>query len=197
VTSAPITTALTLSLMWRFQRQGTEAAEEVWLWAEAASVRLILVDDQGSKEVAVGAYGRWIDTADLLIGPYVSGLVRAIAPLVHDAGRALWNHSSSADDLAQPDIASLPAPASSYFDGVVNEAVDRRLSSLIVVQAPGPFARAVADGARNSISNPSEVHRIRATRFPSVSFSRLRNCRHLHRESNAKGARTLARATPP
>jgi ABC-type branched-subunit amino acid transport system substrate-binding protein len=109
---------------------------------------LILVDDQGSREAALQAYGRWIDTVDLLIGPYASGLVRAIAPLVSDAGRVLWNHGGSADDLAQPGIASLPAPASSYFDGIVDEAVDRKISRLIVVQAPGPFARAVANGAR-------------------------------------------------
>jgi hypothetical protein len=109
---------------------------------------LILVDDQGSREVALRAYAGWVDTADLLIGPYGSGLVRAVAPLVRDAGRVLWNHGGSADDLAQPGVASLPAPASSYFDGVVEEAADRRVSRLLVVRAPGPFARAVADGAR-------------------------------------------------
>jgi branched-chain amino acid transport system substrate-binding protein len=146
--SPPITAALTLSLTGRYERQGTEAAAAIRLWAEAAGVRLMLVDDQGSNEVALRAYGGWIETADLLIGPYASGLVRAIAPLVHDAGRVLWNHGGSADDLAQPGIASLPAPASSYFDGVVDEAADRKVSRLIVVQAPGQFARAVADGAR-------------------------------------------------
>ncbi len=146
--SPPITAALTLSLTGRYQRQGTQAAEAIRLWAEAAGVRLTLVDDQGSKEVALGAYGRWIESVDLLVGPYASGLVRAIIPLVHDAGRVLWNHGGSADDLAQPGIASLPAPASSYFDGVVDEAADRNVSRLIVVQAPGPFARAVANGAR-------------------------------------------------
>jgi branched-chain amino acid transport system substrate-binding protein len=148
VTSPPVTAALTLSLTGRYERQGAEAAEGVRLWAEAAGVRLMLVDDQGSREVALQAYSGWIDSADLLIGPYASGLVRAIAPLVRAAGRVLWNHGGSADDLAQPGIASLPAPASSYFDGVVDEAADRKLRRLIAVQARGPFARAVAEGAR-------------------------------------------------
>jgi Periplasmic binding protein len=85
---------------------------------------------------------------DLLIGPYGSGLVRAIVPLVRDSGRILWNHGGSADDLAQPGIACLLAPASSYFDGVVDEAADRKVSRIIVVQASGPFAHAVAAGAR-------------------------------------------------
>jgi branched-chain amino acid transport system substrate-binding protein len=152
VKSPPITAALTLSLTGRYERQGTLAAEAIRLWAEAAGVQLILVDDRGSRETALQAYRAWIDTADLLIGPYASGLVRAIAPLVRDGGRVLWNHGGSADDLAQPGIASLPAPASSYFDGVVDEAADRKVSRLIVVQASGPFARAVADGARTRAS---------------------------------------------
>ncbi len=145
--SSPITAALTLSLTGRYERQGSEAAGAIGLWAEAAGVRLIIVDDQGSKEAALQAYGEWIETVELLIGPYASELVRAIVPVVRDAGRVLWNHGGSADDLAQPGIASLPAPASSYFDGVVDAAVNQRVSRLIVVQAPGPFAHAVAEGA--------------------------------------------------
>ena len=144
----PITAALTLSLTGRYQRQGTDAAEGIRLWAEAAGVRLTIVDDRGSRQVAIDAYSSWLETVDLLIGPYASGLVRAIAPLVRDTGRVLWNHGGSADDLAQPGIASLAAPASSYFDGVVDAAADRNLNRVIVVQAPGRFARSVADGAR-------------------------------------------------
>src|SRR6266542_951661 len=146
--SPTITAALTLSLTGRYERQGTDAADGIRLWAEEAGVRLTIVDDRGSRQAAIEAYRPWLDTVDLLIGPYASGLVRAIAPLVRPTGRVLWNHGGSADDLAQPGIASLPAPASSYFDGVVDEAADRKVSRVIVVQAPGPFARAVADGAR-------------------------------------------------
>jgi ABC-type branched-subunit amino acid transport system substrate-binding protein len=79
--------------------------------------------------------------------PISSGLVRAIAPLVCKAGRLLWNHGGSADDLAQPGMASLPAPASSYFDGVVLEAAARHVDQVIVVRGTGQFAQAVAAGA--------------------------------------------------
>jgi branched-chain amino acid transport system substrate-binding protein len=146
VKSPPITAALTLSLTGRYERQGTEAAEGVRLWADAAGVRLALADDRSSREAAIEAYLRWIETADLLLGPYGSGLVRAIAPLVREAGRVLWNHGGSADDLAQPGIASLPAPASSYFDGVVGQAADQKVDRLLIVQGSGPFARTVAKG---------------------------------------------------
>ena len=147
MTSSPTTAALTLSLTGPFARQGTEAAEGVRLWAEAADVGLTLVDDAGSAATAAEAYAQWVDSVDLLIGPYSSGLVRAIAPLVGAAGRLLWNHGGSADDLAQPGVASVPAPASSYFDGVVEEADARNVDQVVVVRGAGRFARAVADGA--------------------------------------------------
>jgi hypothetical protein len=83
---------------------------------------------------------------NLLIGPYGSGLVRAVAPLLCDGGRLLDNHGGSADVLARPGLVSLPAPASSYFEGAVQEAVTRRVDRLLV-RGPGRFARAVAEGA--------------------------------------------------
>jgi ABC-type branched-subunit amino acid transport system substrate-binding protein len=147
MTSSPTTAALTLSLTGPFARQGTEAAEGVRLWAAAAGVGLTLVDDAGSAATAAEAYAQWVDSVDLLIGPYSSGLVRAIAPLVGAAERLLWNHGGSADDLAQPGVASVPAPASSYFDGVVEEADARNVDQVVVVRGTGRFARAVADGA--------------------------------------------------
>jgi ABC-type branched-subunit amino acid transport system substrate-binding protein len=164
MTSPAITAALTLSLTGRYERQGTDGADGIRLWAEVAGVRLTIVDDRGSRQVAIEAYSSWLDTVDLLIGPYASGLVRAIAPLVRATGRVLWNHGGSADDLAQPGIASLPAPASSYFHGVVDEAADRKIGRVIVVQAPGPFARAVAAGARARASERGmESHVVEAS----------------------------------
>jgi branched-chain amino acid transport system substrate-binding protein len=152
MTSSPTTAALTLSLTGPFARQGTEAAEGVRLWAETAGVRLALVDDAGSVATAAQAYARWVDGVDLLIGPYSSGLVRAVAPQVGGAGRLLWNHGGSADDLAQPGVACVPAPASSYFHGVVEEAVARQVDQVVVVRGAGRFARAVADGATTRAS---------------------------------------------
>ena len=106
----PLTTAaLTLSLTGPFARQGTEAAESVRLWAQQANLQLTVVDDSGSAAAAAQAYARWMDGVDLLLGPCSSGLVRATASLVCDGGRVLWNHGGSADDLARPGLASLPA----------------------------------------------------------------------------------------
>jgi branched-chain amino acid transport system substrate-binding protein len=149
--SPPATTAaLTLSLTGLYERQGVDAAEGVRLWAEDAGIRLILVDDHGKRDAAVKAYAAWTadaDGVDLLLGPYSSGLVRAVAPLVSESGALLWNHGGSADDLARPGVVSLLAPASSYFDGIVDAVVARHLPRLVIVQGAGPFACAVAEGA--------------------------------------------------
>jgi ABC-type branched-subunit amino acid transport system substrate-binding protein len=132
------------------------------LWAQEAGVRLTIADDGGSRSVALRAYAAWLrEGVDLLIGPYGSGLVRAVAPLLCDGGRLLYNHGGAADDLARPGLVSLPAPASSYFDGAVQEAVTRRVDRLLVVRGPGPFARAVADGAAARASERGiEAHTI-------------------------------------
>src|SRR6266545_3294445 len=139
--------AVTLSLSGPFARQGLDAAQGLTLWAEETGVRLTVVDDGGSRRAAIRAYGGWLDAGvELLLGPYSGGLVRAVAPLVCGAGRPLWNHGGSADDLARPGLVSLPAPASTYFHGAVDEAAARRVDRLLVARGAGPFARAVAAG---------------------------------------------------
>ncbi|MDF2740136.1 MAG: branched-chain amino acid binding protein [Actinomycetia bacterium] len=147
-TSTPTAAAVTLGRTGPFARQGMEAGAGLELWAEEDDVRLTVVDDGGSRSAALRAYAAWLDQdVDLLVGPYASGLVRAVAPLVCDAGRLLYNHGGSADDLARPGLVSLPAPASTYFDGAVQEAMARQVKRLLVVCGPGRFAQAVAAGA--------------------------------------------------
>ncbi len=141
------TAAATLSLTGRYHRQGTEAAEALRLWANQEGVRLTLVDDAGSAAAAAHAYNEWIGGIDLLIGPYSSGLVRKVAPLVRGGGRLLWNHGGSADDLAQPMLVSIAAPASTYLHESVDIAASKHHDWMVIVQGPGPFARAVAGGA--------------------------------------------------
>ncbi|HEV2928187.1 MAG TPA: ABC transporter substrate-binding protein, partial [Propionibacteriaceae bacterium] len=139
---------MTLSRTGPFARQGTEAVEGLELWAEEAGVRLTIVDDGGTRSASLRAYAAWLDQGvDLLLGPYASGLVRAVAPLVCGGGRLLYNHGGSADDLVRPGLVSLPAPASTYFDGAVEEAVTRQVDRLLVARGLGRFARAVAAGA--------------------------------------------------
>ena len=144
---AALTAALTLGLTGRYWRQGNEAAAGVRLWADSENVQLTLMDDESAGETALEAYTSWVGKVDLLIGPYSSGLVRAIAPHVRRRGQLLWNHGGSADDLAQPGIVCLAAPASSYLHAAVDEAIRRGIPRILIVKGAGRFARAVADGA--------------------------------------------------
>jgi hypothetical protein len=64
----------------------------------------------------------------LLPGPHSSGPTRAVAPLMCDAGRLLYKHGGSADDLSRgPGWYRSPAPALRYFDGAVEDTVTRLL----------------------------------------------------------------------
>jgi len=61
------------------------------------------------------------DGVDILLGPYGSGTVRHVAPVVCGSGRLLWNHGGAADDLASPLLATAVAPASTYLSGCPSE----------------------------------------------------------------------------
>ena len=144
-----VNAAATLSLTGPFALQGRQAALGLQWWAAAADVALEVRDDGGSASVAAAAYRRWLDGGvDILLGPYSSGLVRSVASSLTGTGVVLWNHGGSADDLARPLLVPLPAPASTYFRGAVQLAARSGLEELLLVAGSGPFAAAVARGAR-------------------------------------------------
>ncbi len=100
---------------------------------------------------AQGAYRRFLtEGVDILLGPYGSGMVRRVAPLVCERGLVLWNHGGSADDLARLHLASVAAPASTYFHQAMQVVVEEGLSEVVFVHGKGRFGRAVADGGHYS-----------------------------------------------
>jgi len=144
--------AATGSLTGPLALQGGQAAAGLRWWADQASdIDLEVADDTGSASVATVAYQRWVDEGvDILLGPYGSNLVRAVLPVVTDAGKIMWNHGGSADDLTHPLVVPLPAPASTYFQRAVEIAADKGVEKVVLVAGRGPFAAAVASGARNA-----------------------------------------------
>jgi branched-chain amino acid transport system substrate-binding protein len=85
-----------LSLSGRFRRQGEQALHGLQLWVEYARragprpvPRLIVLDDQSRTSVAQAHARRLLaeDQVDELVGPYSSGLVRAVVPIADGAGR--------------------------------------------------------------------------------------------------------------
>lgn len=143
-----VTTAATASLTGQLALQGRQAALGLEWWSAEAGVALEIGDDAGSASAAAAAYGRWLDAGiDILFGPYGSGLVRSVVPLVTGAGAMLWNHGGSADDLAHPLVVPIPSPASTYFRGAVQLAAYSGLEEIVLVVGRGSFAASVAAGA--------------------------------------------------
>lgn len=146
-----LTAAGTASLTGPMALQGRMAARGLQWWANEAGVSLRVRDDEGSASIAREAYRQWSGAGvDLLVGPYGSGLVRSVAPLVTEGGAVLWNHGGSADDLAQPLVASLPARASTYLEGAIELAAAAGLEEVVLAVGRGSFAGAVAGGAHAS-----------------------------------------------
>jgi ABC-type branched-subunit amino acid transport system substrate-binding protein len=115
------------------------------------SVELVVVDDHGSPSRAVAAYRTLLAAGiEVLLGPYGSGTVRHVAPVVCGSGRLLWNHGGAADDLASPLLATVVAPASTYLAGLMVLARDAGLDNVIVAPGRGRFAEHVAAGGRRA-----------------------------------------------
>ncbi len=148
-----VSAAATVSLTGPLSLQGRQAALALQWWASESGVALALEDDAGSPSTAAGWYARWLENGvDILLGPYGSGLVRRVGPLVTATGAVLWNHGGSADDLARPLVATLPAPASTYLQRAVQLAGEAGMEDILLVVGPGRFASAVASGARSEAS---------------------------------------------
>ncbi len=145
----PVTASATMNLTGPYALQGRHAARGLELWASDDQIQLQIVDDAGSPATVRDAYRRWLGgRVDLLLGPYGSGLVRHVGPIVSGHGALLWNHGGSADDLVRPLVVPVSAPASTYFQGAVELAHRRGLHRVVFAQGRGRFASAVVSGAR-------------------------------------------------
>jgi ABC-type branched-subunit amino acid transport system substrate-binding protein len=156
-----------LSLSGRFQRQGEQARDGLRLWADYASEAgggpgpdLIVLDDHSRASVAREHVERLLaeEHVDVLVGPYSSGLVLAVAPLAGAAGKVLWNHGGTSDAILReggPHVVSVASPASDYLrdlPGWLRRRAPQASRITILHAASGTFAgqvaRGVAEGAR-------------------------------------------------
>jgi ABC-type branched-subunit amino acid transport system substrate-binding protein len=148
---ATLRAGMSLGLSGRYAVQSAQVRAALDLWASDQRVDLVVIDDQGSPSRAVAAYQALLeDGIDILLGPYGSGTVRRVAPVVCDSGRLLWNHGGAADDLASPLLATVVAPASTYLAGLLVLARDAGLDDVLVAPGGGRFAEHVASGGRRA-----------------------------------------------
>ena len=123
----------------RYAMQGRQMAAGLRLWAHRSAASLVLEDDQSRPERAVSIFRELSDQqCDLVLGPYGSDSVRAVAAAAPEA--PIWNHGAAADDVQwRANVVSLPTPASRYL-----VALGRLLAQL----RPGAAVAVVAAGGR-------------------------------------------------
>jgi ABC-type branched-subunit amino acid transport system substrate-binding protein len=142
---------VSLGLTGRYAVQSAQVRAGLDLWAADQRVELVIIDDRGSPSRAVAAYHALLAQGiEILLGPYSSGTVRQVAPVVCGSGRLLWNHGGAADDLASPRLATVVAPASTYLAGLLVLARDAGLDNVLVAPGRGRFAEQVANGGRQA-----------------------------------------------
>jgi ABC-type branched-subunit amino acid transport system substrate-binding protein len=135
-----------LPLSGRYAAQGAQAHAGLVLWARWAGAQLAVEDDQSRPERAASLYRDLAGRCELVLGPYGSDSVRAVA---HAGSPApLWNHGGAADDVQQlPGVISVPSPSSCYLVALARAvALLRPRCSVALATAPGAFARFAREG---------------------------------------------------
>ncbi|MEW6472186.1 MAG: ABC transporter substrate-binding protein [Actinomycetota bacterium] len=113
--------------------------------------RLALLDDGGTGKGLRHALDL-LAGADLLIGPYGSGLAGEAGQWAAEQRRVVWNHGGSADEVEMmPWLVSLASPTSRYLAAVVEVmAGDVPGGRVLIAAGTGSFGRAAAQGARDA-----------------------------------------------
>jgi branched-chain amino acid transport system substrate-binding protein len=110
--------------------------------------RLALLDDGGTAKGLRHALDL-LAGADVLIGPYGSGLAGEAGRWAAERGRVMWNHGGSADEVEMlPRLISVASPTSRYLASVVDVISPGVPGARILIGAgAGSFGRAAARGA--------------------------------------------------
>lgn len=121
------------------------------------AIALALRDDRSRRD-RTGEIYRWLCDergADILLGPYSTGLTRVAAQIAEERGRVMLNHGGAGDDLHDGTarmLVGVLTPASEYLTGFVGLLTTLKLTRkrLAIVAAPTPFALAAAEGAERA-----------------------------------------------
>jgi hypothetical protein len=148
---SPLRVGAVLSLTGRFARFGAQAAHALRAWAELTPDVEMVVEDDAGQPARLRRRLREL-RCDLLLGPYSTSLMRAAAVVAEDAGRLLWNHGGTGDDvqaLAPGHVVSVPTPTRRYAEPYLRRlAVLPERAPLHLACGPGSFGPQVLAGAR-------------------------------------------------
>ena len=148
--------------------EDAERAGGVMVDGRAVLPRLALLDDGGTAKELRAALDL-LAGADLIVGPYGSGLAREAGVWAAERGRVVWNHGGSADEVETlPRLVSVASPTSRYLAAVL-EVIAETLpgGSVLIGAGTNPFGQAAARGAADAaarlglgpveVVNPEEV----------------------------------------
>jgi branched-chain amino acid transport system substrate-binding protein len=113
--------------------------------------QLALLDDGGTPKGLRHALDL-LAGADLVIGPYGSGLAGEAGGWAAEHGRVVWNHGGSADEVeAMPWLVSLASPTSRYLAAILEVVAGAVPGGRVLIGAgTNSFGRAAAQGAVES-----------------------------------------------
>jgi ABC-type branched-subunit amino acid transport system substrate-binding protein len=110
--------------------------------------RLALLDDGGAAKGLREALDL-LSGADLVVGPYGSGLAGEAGHWAAERERVVWNHGGSADEVeTMPRLVSIASPTSRYPAAVI-EAIGESVPGgrVLIGAGTGSFGQAAARGA--------------------------------------------------
>jgi ABC-type branched-subunit amino acid transport system substrate-binding protein len=110
--------------------------------------RLALLDDGGTAKGLREALDL-LSGAELIVGPYGSGLTGEAGHWASERGRVVWNHGGSADEVeALPRLVSIASPTSRYPAAVIEAVAESLPGGRVLIGAgTGSFGQAAARGA--------------------------------------------------
>ena len=137
----------------RYAVQGVQVRAGLELWARWAGVGLVVEDDESRPERATTCYRELLGRCELVLGPYGSDSVRAVAR--GGFPTPLWNHGGSADDVQRlGGVVSVSSPASRYLAALARAlALDRPGCSVALACASGAFAVFARQGFEREAPN--------------------------------------------
>jgi ABC-type branched-subunit amino acid transport system substrate-binding protein len=110
--------------------------------------RLALLDDGGTAKGLREALDM-LSGADLIVGPYGSGLSGEAGHWAAERGRIVWNHGGSADEVEiLPRLVSIASPTSRYTQAVIEAIAESVPGGRVLIGAgTNSFGLAAARGA--------------------------------------------------
>jgi len=120
----------------------------VVLDGRAVLPQLALLDDGGTAKGLRDALDL-LSGAELIVGPYGSGLSGEAGQWAAERGRVVWNHGGSADEVETlPRLVSIASPTSRYTKAVIESFAGSVPGGRVLVGAgTGSFGQAAARGA--------------------------------------------------